>query len=57
MENLQGIHDERNAYETTRNTIARIVDILADMNAMTPEPHRDSDVAELHRALEIALAR
>jgi hypothetical protein len=56
-ENLQGIREERDLYETIRNTIARIVDLLADMNALTPESHRDSDFAELHRALEIALAR
>ena len=56
-ENLQGIHDERNLYETIRNTIARIVDVLADMNALTPETHRDSDFAELYRSLEVALTR
>jgi internalin A len=54
-ENLQGVREERDLYETIRNTIARIVDIVADMNALTPEVHRDTDFAQLYQALDAAL--
>ena len=55
-ENLQGIREERDLYETIRNTIAGIVDVLADMNALTPDIHRDTDFAQLHQALDVALS-
>jgi internalin A len=56
-ENLQGIREERDLYETIRNTIASIVDVLADMNALTPDVHRDTDFAQLYQALDAALSR
>ena len=55
-ENLQGIYDERDLYETIRNTIARIVDVLADMHALTPDVHRDTNFAQLYQALDAALS-
>ena len=54
-EYLQGIREERDLYETIRNTIAGIVDVLADMSALTPDVHRDTDFAQLHQALEATL--
>ena len=56
-ENLHGIREERDLYETIRNTIARIVEVLADMNALTPDVHRDTDFAQLYQALDAALSR
>ena len=56
-ENLQGVHDERNLYETIRNSRAGIVDVLADMNALTSDHHRDTEFTQLHRALDAALAQ
>ena len=56
QENLQGIREELDLYETIRNTIARIIDVLADMNTLTPEIHRDTDFGQLYTDLAVALS-
>lgn len=37
---LQGIREELDLFAKIRGTIAGIVDILGDMNALTPEQHQ-----------------
>lgn len=56
LENLQGIREDLDLYEKIRNTIARITDVLADMNTLTPAAHTGSDFTELYEALDEALA-
>jgi RocCOR-like putative regulator of kinase activity/TIR domain-containing protein len=53
---LQGIREELDLFDDIRDTIAGIVDILADMNALTPEQHRGSDFGALLQALEARLS-
>lgn len=55
-EYLQGIREEIDLYTDIRNTIARIVDILGDMNALTPEQHRGSNFDALISAVEARLS-
>ena len=52
---LQGIREELDLYATIRSTIARIIDVLADMNTLTPETHQDTDFEQLYRQLAAAL--
>jgi GTPase SAR1 family protein len=51
-ENLKGIREEIDLFAGIRSTIAEIVDILGDMNALTPERHRGSDFRQLLQAIE-----
>ena len=53
---LQGVYEELDLFSDIRNTIDGIVDILADMNALTPEQHRGSDFGALLQALEARLS-
>jgi hypothetical protein len=55
QENLQGIREELDLYEMIRNTIAGLLDVLADMNTLTPEVHRDADFGQLYASLAAAL--
>jgi len=55
QEHLEGIRDDLDLYEDIRNTIARILDVLADMNALTPEMHRGTDFEQLYTQLATAL--
>jgi Leucine-rich repeat (LRR) protein len=55
-ENLEGIRDELDLFAKIRNTIAGIVAILGDMNALTPDQHQGSNFESLIRALEARLA-
>ncbi|RMH71260.1 MAG: toll/interleukin-1 receptor domain-containing protein [Gemmatimonadetes bacterium] len=50
--NLQGIRESMDLYTEIRATMSRLVDILADMNALTPETHTESGFAELIAAIE-----
>ena len=56
QENLQGIREDLDLYETIRNTIARIMDILGDMNTLTVDAHRDSGFEQVYRSLDAALS-
>ncbi len=55
-EDLQGIREEIDLFAKIRTTIAGIVDILADMNALTPEQHRGSNFQALLSALDARLS-
>jgi GTPase SAR1 family protein len=55
-ENLQGIREELDLFARIRLTIAQIVDILSDMNALTPDQHRKSNFDSLLQALEARLS-
>jgi internalin A len=56
QENLQGIREELDLYEKIRNTIAGIMNVLADMNTLTPETHKDTDFDQLYTQLATALS-
>ncbi len=56
QEYLQGIREELDLYEKIRNTIAGIMDVLADMNTLTPEIHKGTDFDQLYTQLATALA-
>ncbi len=56
QEFLQGIREDLDLYAKIRNTIAGIIDVLADMNTLTPESHRDTDFEQLYAQLAAALA-
>ena len=50
--NLQGIREEIDLYDRIRNKISGLTSILKDMNALTPEIHRDSNFTQLYNAIE-----
>jgi internalin A len=54
-EHLEGIRDELDLYEDIRNMIARIMDVLGNMNTLTPETHRGTDFEQLYTQLAAAL--
>jgi len=54
--NLQGFRDDIDLYTEIRSTIADLVNTLKDMNALTPEMHRESGFAELIEAVERKMA-
>ncbi|MET0426796.1 MAG: COR domain-containing protein, partial [Actinoplanes sp.] len=47
QENLHGIREDLDLYEKIRNTIARITDVLADMNTLTPAMHEAGEFGDL----------
>jgi hypothetical protein len=55
-DNLTGIREEIDLFVKIRTTIASIVDILGDMNALTVEKHRKSNFQELTQAIQSRLA-
>jgi Leucine-rich repeat (LRR) protein/GTPase SAR1 family protein len=50
-ENLVGIREELDLFAKIRSTIARIVEILGDMNTLTLEQHKKSEFQELIASL------
>lgn len=54
--NLQGFRDDIDLYTEIRGTIAGLIDILKDMNTLTPEMHAESGFDELFQAVERKLA-
>jgi len=54
--NLQGITDDLNRFDTFRDQIAGLTDMLKNMNALTPEMHERSGFAELASSLKARLA-
>lgn len=54
--NLQGFRDDIDLYTEIRGTIAGLIDILKDMNTLTPEMHIELDLDELFKAVERKLA-
>jgi hypothetical protein len=55
QEHLEGIREDLDLYEDIRNTLAGIMDVLADMNTLTPEIHRGADFEQLYAQLAAAL--
>ena len=55
QEHLEGVREELDLYEDIRNTIARIMSVLGDMNTLTPEMHHGTDFEQLYRQLAAAL--
>jgi Leucine-rich repeat (LRR) protein len=55
QEHLEGIREDLDLYGDIRDTIARLTNVLADMNALTPEIHRGTDFEQLYRQLATAL--
>jgi internalin A len=56
-ENLSGIRNELDQFARVRSTLDGLMDILANMNCLTPEQHEGSDFAELAAALQQRLAK
>ena len=56
QEYLQGIREDLDLYEKIRNTIAGLMDVLADMNTLTPEIHKGTDFEQLYTQLASALS-
>jgi hypothetical protein len=54
---LIGIREELDLFAEIRNTIAKIIDILSDMNALSPNQHQGSNFVSLTRALEARLSQ
>ncbi|HBB32517.1 MAG TPA: hypothetical protein DDZ80_07360 [Cyanobacteria bacterium UBA8803] len=55
--NLQGIREEIDQYTEIRNTIATLINILKNMNTLTPDIHSQSDFEVLFQAIEHQLAQ
>ncbi|KAB8317022.1 toll/interleukin-1 receptor domain-containing protein [Tolypothrix campylonemoides VB511288] len=49
---LEGIREKIDLYSKIRNTIAKLIKILGDMNTLTPEIHSQSEFEELLKAIE-----
>lgn len=49
--NLQGFREDMDLYTEIRAHLPRLADILRDMNALTPELHRESDFSELFESV------
>jgi len=49
--NLQGFREEIDQYTEIRNTIAELVNILKDMNTLTPDIHSKSEFEILLNAI------
>ncbi|MCF4966466.1 leucine-rich repeat domain-containing protein [Nostoc sp. CMAA1605] len=49
--NLQGFREEIDQYTEIRNTIAEIIDLLKDMNTLTPDIHSETEFEELVQAI------
>jgi hypothetical protein len=55
QEHLEGIREELDLYADIRNTISRIMNVLRDMNTLTPQIHRGTDFEQLYTQLAAAL--
>jgi hypothetical protein len=55
QEHLEGVREELDLYEDIRNTISRIMNVLGDMNTLTPQTHRGADFEQLYSQLAAAL--
>jgi CheY-like chemotaxis protein len=54
-EHLDGVREEIDLFAKIRNTIAGIVNVIGDMNALVPERHQESKFEELFEMLEVRL--
>lgn len=55
QEHLEGIREDLDLYDDIRDTISKLMSVLADMNTLTPEMHRGTDFEQLYRQLATAL--
>jgi hypothetical protein len=51
LANLDGIYEKINLYDRIRDEFSRLVNILGDMNALTPEIHQDTNFNDLYAAV------
>jgi hypothetical protein len=54
--NLDGFREDIDLYTEIRARLPGLADILRDMNALTPEFHRGSDLAKLYDAVMAKLS-
>ncbi|HET8670376.1 MAG TPA: toll/interleukin-1 receptor domain-containing protein, partial [Candidatus Saccharimonadales bacterium] len=50
--NLQGIYQKLNLYDRIRDNISNLIDILSDMNTLTPDMHENNNFATLIEMLK-----
>jgi internalin A len=55
QEHLEGIREDLDLYGDIRDTVARLTNVLADMNTLTPEMHRGTNFEQLYQQLAAAL--
>ena len=56
-QHLEGIRETIDLYTKIRITVAKLMDILGDMNALTVEDHRETNFAAFFETLERRLSR
>lgn len=49
--NLQAIYERLNLYDNIRDNISKLTGILSDMNALTPNMHKEEDFNTLYEAI------
>jgi hypothetical protein len=54
--NLQGIREDMDNYDRFRDKISGLTSLLADMNTLSPDTHRNSDFETLYTAIEKRLS-
>ncbi len=52
LSNIQGVADDLNLYSEIRNNIARLTNILKDINTLNVDKHISSDFQQLYTSLE-----
>ncbi len=55
VDNLQGIREDIDQYREIRNMIAKLTDLLRDMNTLTPDIHSESEFESLLNAIAVRL--
>ena len=55
--NLQGIREDMDLYDRIRDMISGLASTLKDMNALSPQTHRDTDFEDLYNAIEQRLGQ
>lgn len=54
--NLHGIREDMDLYDRIRDKVSGLTSVLKDMNALTPDLHRDSDFSEIYAGIERRMA-
>ncbi len=55
LTNRKRVHNDLDFYEKIRDTIDHLMDILADMNTLTPEIHRNNNFEEIYKQIDAEL--
>ena len=55
LTNRKRVHNDLDLYESIRDTIDNLLDILADMNTLTPEMHQKSNFKQIYEQIETEL--